>query len=62
MKAMLLGILPLSNSAATATDFYISPAGSDAGAGTAAQLWATLTRARDAVRGRERGTGSLLVA
>jgi hypothetical protein len=50
MKAMLLGILLLSASAATATDFYISPAGSDAGAGTADQPWATLSRARDAVR------------
>ena len=44
MKAILVGILLLSTSAATATDFYISPAGSDAAAGTADQPWATLTR------------------
>ena len=40
----------LGASAAVATEFYVSPAGSDAGAGTADQPWATLTRARDAVR------------
>lgn len=50
MKAFFFGLLVLSASAATAAEFYISPAGNDAAAGTADQPWATLTRARDAVR------------
>jgi len=51
MKAILVGILLLSASVATAADFYVSPAGNDAHPGTADQPWASLTRARDAVRG-----------
>ena len=50
MKAILVGIFLLSTSVATAADFYVSPAGNDAGPGTADQPWASLTRARDAVR------------
>ncbi|MEX0824600.1 MAG: right-handed parallel beta-helix repeat-containing protein, partial [Pirellulaceae bacterium] len=50
MKTLLFTILVLSASVASAADFYIAPDGSDDAAGTADQPWATLTRARDAVR------------
>ena len=50
MKAILLGILLLLTATAAAVDFHVSPKGSDANPGTADQPFATLARARDAVR------------
>ena len=50
MKAMLAGIFLVWTVTAAAADFYVSPAGNDAHPGTADQPWASLTRARDAVR------------
>lgn len=47
---LTLGALALATCVAAAKDFYVSPAGSDAHTGTAAQPFATLTRARDAIR------------
>ena len=46
-RVVLLGLL---FSPVVGADFYVSPTGSDAGAGTIASPFATLERARDAVR------------
>lgn len=50
MKACLLGMLLLSAATTSAADVYVSPQGSDANPGTADRPFATLARARDAVR------------
>ncbi len=50
MKATLLGVLLLLTATAAAVEFHVSPKGSDANPGTADQPFASLTRARDAVR------------
>lgn len=49
-SAALASLLALSCLAAPVADFVVSPAGSDADPGTLAQPFATLARARDAVR------------
>ncbi len=51
MKKLILLILGLSSTfRAAALDLYVSPQGNDANAGTASAPFATITRARDAVR------------
>lgn len=55
MKAFFLGMLLLTATTTLATDFYVSPKGDDAGAGTADRPFATLARARDAVRALKAG-------
>jgi hypothetical protein len=47
---LLTALLGLATVLAPAADFYVSPTGSDAQPGTATQPFATLQRARDAVR------------
>src|SRR3954471_18970829 len=46
-SAILLGVLSLKLNAA---DFYVSPLGNDANPGTQVHPFASLTRARDAIR------------
>ena len=55
MKAMIVGLIWGIVSAAPAADFYVSPAGDDSAAGTAEAPFASLHRARDAVREWRRG-------
>ncbi len=50
-----LCLLPACVGQVCAADFYVAQAGNDAAAGTIAQPFATLTKARDAVRGKIAG-------
>ncbi len=50
MKALIVACILVLPSLASGADFYVSPTGDDAGPGTAERPFATLTRARDAVR------------
>jgi hypothetical protein len=52
LLAIALGFF---TTAAAAADFYVSPTGSDTGSGTSQQPFATLQRARDAVRQLKQG-------
>jgi hypothetical protein len=54
---------PAGVAAATAADFYVAPGGKDCGPGTAATPFATLAKARDAVRKKVASglTGNVLV-
>ena len=50
MKTILATLLLLATAAASAADFYVAPAGDDANPGSADKPFATLRRARDAIR------------
>lgn len=50
MRALLLGITLLFGATALGADLYVAPHGNDAATGTADKPFATLVRARDAVR------------
>lgn len=58
MRTLFFGLSLLLTTASLAADFYVSPTGNDAHPGSADKPFATLTRARDAVRAR-RTQGSL---
>jgi hypothetical protein len=53
-RRIILGALALAT-AATGTEFHVSPIGDDAGPGTSEKPFATLERARDAVRASRNG-------
>ncbi len=55
MRAYFLAIILLAGTTALAADFHVSPQGDDAGTGTAEKPFATLARARDAVRALKAG-------
>ncbi|MEI6196847.1 MAG: right-handed parallel beta-helix repeat-containing protein, partial [Verrucomicrobiota bacterium] len=50
IKILITGALALVATATTATDFYVATNGHDANPGTQAKPFATLERARDAIR------------
>ncbi len=50
MRASLTGMVLLTGTTAWAVDFHVAPGGRDAGTGAADAPFATLVRARDAVR------------
>jgi hypothetical protein len=50
MRTILAAMMLLTTPIASAVDFYVSPTGDDANPGTAAEPFASLARARDAVR------------
>ena len=50
IKPSLVGALALVSTVASATDFYVAPNGNDAKPGTQAKPFATIERARDAIR------------
>ncbi len=52
-RPLLAGALALAAGAAVASEFYVAPAGADANPGTAAKPFATLERARDAIRAQQ---------
>ena len=50
IKRLLAGLPALAGAVVTAADFYVAPNGNDANPGTQAKPFATLERARDAIR------------
>ena len=60
-RLLLLTLVVLAgNSSATAVEFFVSPAGQDINPGTAEKPFATLERARDAVRQPRQADGKLV--